>query len=104
MTLALGPLPRLAPKRAWNVYVVAVLAVIIGAAALNGAVRWYGHPFAEVLVDSDGVVSGIGSPEWASVREKLHFPDRIVTVDGEPIERRAGESRGARFNHAVERA
>src|ERR1700710_2521706 len=86
MTLALGPLTPLIPKRAWHVYAVAVLAVVVGGAALNGAVRWYGHPFAEVLVDSNAVVSGIGSPDWASVREKLHFPDRIVDVDGEPIE------------------
>jgi signal transduction histidine kinase len=93
-----------APQRWWRVYLVALAAVMIASVALNGAVRWYGHPFAEVLVDADAVVSAMGSPAWASVREGLRFPDRMVAVDGQSIERPRGMSRGTAFNKEVERA
>src|SRR5438552_18877356 len=95
-----------AARRPWllSLAAVAVLAAVVAAA---NAVDWYGHPCAEVLVDPDGVVSGIGSPSWAGTRQGLKFPDRIVAVDGVPFATaptEPGRYVGDRFDEAVARA
>jgi two-component system sensor histidine kinase HydH len=93
-----------APRRRWLVILIAVLAIILAGLAVNNAVRWYDHPFAEVLVDPDGVVSGVGAPSWEGMKQGLRFPDRILSVDGEPLARGTGSYPARVFDRAIDRA
>jgi signal transduction histidine kinase len=67
---------------------LAVAAVAFAAFAmlpLRDAARWYGRPFASVLLDPDGLVSSFGLPDWDAFQQGLHYPDRIVAIDGETL-------------------
>lgn len=97
-------MPPVLAKSSWLVMVLAALATIVAALAVNNAARWYDHPFADVLVDPDAVVSGIGAPSWEGMRQGLRFPDRIIEVDGAPLTRRDGEYPARTFDRAVDRA
>src|SRR5580692_6495044 len=64
------------------------LAALIAACAIlpvRLAAGWYGHAFAGVLVDPDGIVSNFGLPTWDGLRQGLHYPDRIVAIDGHAV-------------------
>jgi signal transduction histidine kinase len=93
-----------APKGRGPVALLAALAVAVAVFAVNNAARWYAHPFADVLVDPDAVVSGFGSPSWEGIRQGLRFPDRIVEVDGESTLHVYGMAPGRVFDRAVDRA
>ena len=91
------------PRR-WLVVILALAAVALAAAALNGALRWYGHVFAEVLVDPDAVVSGVGSPAWKGMREGLKFPDRVLAVDDVDLTAVRDGYPGRAFDAAIDHA
>jgi signal transduction histidine kinase len=91
------------PRRPILVVVVAAVAAIVGILGVAQAVAWYGHSFADVLVDRDACVSGMGSPGWAAARNGLRFPERVVEVDGVDLTpQKEYAARG--FDRAVEAA
>jgi signal transduction histidine kinase len=88
----------LTPSRHHRLLVVLAIAILAFAMVpLRAALTWYDHPFAGILVDPDGVVSSFGLPGWDGLRQGLHFPDRIVEVDGHPLE----PARGRGYRAAV---
>ncbi len=97
-----APSPR--ARERWLPYVVAIAAAILFSVSITGAVSWYGHPFASVLVDPDAVVSGVGSPTWEGTRFGLRFPDRITWVDGTDLTGRRDECPARAFDRAVDTA
>jgi signal transduction histidine kinase len=86
------------------VYVVALAATVVTILAVRGALRWYAHPIGGLLVDPDLVISSISLPNWEGPRHGLKFPDRIVGVEGRPLEVAPGEVRARAFDRAIERA
>ncbi len=97
--------PPHASRERWLPYVAAATAaIILLSVAITGAVRWYGHPFASVLVDPDARVSGVGSPSWAGMRAGLRFPDRITSIDGVDLAATRSECVARAFDRAVEAA
>lgn len=72
-----------------------VVALVVAAVALRGALASYARPTASVLVDANGVVSEIGSSSWDARGESLHFPSRLLALDGVPLT----ESPGKRGDH-----
>lgn len=76
------------------VWLVGAVALVIALVAIRGAIVWYHRPFVGVLIDADGLVSSYGLPTWPGVRAGLHYPDRIVAIDGATLPRGA-ESGGA---------
>lgn len=78
---------------------LALLCVI--AVALVEAVRSYGAPNAGLLVDPSGAISGIGLRDYEL---GLHFPHRIVAVNGRPVTSKSGASPATVFDNEVERA
>ena len=97
-------MPPVASRSRWLVTLLAAIATIIAALAVNNAARWYDHAFAELLVDPDGVVSGIGAPSWEGMRQGLRFPDRVLEADGEPLSRGSGSYPARIFDRAIDRA
>jgi signal transduction histidine kinase len=86
------------------VYLIAALAVMLASFALSGAVRWYGHPVAGVLVDANVLVSSVGLSHWDGDQKGLRFPDQIVEVDGVSLQVRGGGMRADAFDRAVVQA
>src|SRR5215831_9028668 len=82
-------------------WVFALLVGAVASIAIRDAIRWYGRPVPGVLVDPGGTVSSLGLPSWEGKRRGLHFPDRLEPAESTPI---PGESRGAAWNRALERA
>jgi signal transduction histidine kinase len=52
--------------------------------AARDALRWYGRPIPEILVDPGGTVSSLGLSSWAGKRLGLKFPSRIAPAGAEP--------------------
>lgn len=71
-------------------------ALVVGLAAVQ-ALRAYDQPIPGLLVDPYGSVSGLALPTWRSEDQELwtrepfvpRYPDRIVAVEGSPLEGRA---------------
>ena len=88
----------------WPVYLIGALALALAAAAVPGAIEWYGQPVAGVLVGPDAVVSNLGSSSWDGSRQGLHYPDRIVAIEGYRLDALAPSQRGRRLSQTVRRA
>src|SRR5690242_752124 len=89
----------------WPVGLMAIFALGVLGVAIYDAVGFHGQPIAGVWVEPDGGVSNAGLPSWDGLRKGLHFPDRIVEVDGEDLTRSVpGVYRGTAFDRAVARA
>ena len=86
------------------IWVIAWVAVVVAGISLREAARWYDHPFAGVLVTSDGVVSSIGMPTWSGIEQGLRFPDRLVSVDGKTVAPEDGGYAARSWDRAVEDA
>lgn len=86
--------------------VAAAFAILVFAIfPLRGAVSWYGHPFAGILVDPDGQVSSFGLPTWDGFRQGLRYPDQILEVDGHALSvPPGGRYRAEVWDRAVEAA
>jgi signal transduction histidine kinase len=81
------------------------LAVLIAACAMvpaRYAAGWYGHAFAGVLVDPDGLVSNFGLPTWDGLQKGLHYPDRILAIDGHALVAAPCPGPGAGYRFAAE--
>src|SRR5262245_15181874 len=90
--------------RRWPLYGLAAACVCLAVLAVRGAVGWYGHPVASVLVDPGGVVSNLGLSIEAH-QAGLRFPDLVLEVDGTRlIPGRGGAPRARAWDEAVERA
>jgi two-component system, NtrC family, sensor histidine kinase HydH len=78
---------RLPSARADLAFVLVTLAVVVvSAVAVQGAVRYYGHPIAGIFIDSSGVVSAVGPAYLDGKQKNLAFPDRILAINGVPLE------------------
>jgi signal transduction histidine kinase len=73
------------------IWTIAILMALIVSAATSRAVRWYGHPFAGVLLTSDGNVSSIGMPTWSGIEQGLRFPDHVEWVEGVRLDDGSGD-------------
>jgi signal transduction histidine kinase len=85
-------------------YLLAVAAAILVFAMLplQLAMGWLDRPFAGILLDPDGHVSSFGLPTWDGFTQDLHFPDRIVSVEGVPLDPPApGTYRAATWDRVV---
>jgi signal transduction histidine kinase len=71
---------------------------------MSQAAGWYDHPFAGVLLTPGATVSSIGMPGWSGIDQGLHYPDRIVTVEGVPLVQQRGRYPAALFDEIVEGA
>jgi signal transduction histidine kinase len=73
-------------KRAPRIASIAcgVIFVVVGLVTLVQMVAWYGQPVAGVLLDAAGHVSTSVKRDEAH-RIGLTFPDRMVTIDGQPL-------------------
>jgi signal transduction histidine kinase len=91
-------------NRRWILAAITVAALLVGGVGARGAVRWYERPFPGVLVDPDGVVSNVGLPSWEGFQRGLRYPDRVVEVNGWPLESYAGRYRASTWDTAVEQA
>lgn len=76
----------------------------VAAIALYSAATWYAHPVAGVLVDPGGHVSNFGMAGWAGERERLKFPDAVVSVDGRRLVASDGSPPAQVWDRAVETA
>lgn len=84
-------------------FAVAILAFAM--VPLRDAIRWYGHPFAGILIDPDGQVSSFGLPTWDGFRQDLGYPDVILVVDGQELSAHAPRSyRAEVWDRAIEAA
>jgi len=83
------------PARATVALVAAALFLGILGAAMWQALTTCGTPFAELVVDPYGAFSAVHLPAWAA-EPGLRFPDQLVAVDGQTLERPWGEP-----NHLV---
>src|SRR3954470_13855824 len=76
------PLPRRA--RPVVLLIAGVLAALTAAAAVN-ARRAHGRPFAGLFTDAHGSYSAVWWPSWGSQKLPVHFPDRLIAIDGQPL-------------------
>ena len=83
---------------------IAAAALALTLAAVTHAISWYGHPFAGVFVDRDLVVSSVAWPTWSGPRQGLHFPDRIVSIDGASLDHLDSDARIAAWERRIEDA
>ena len=81
-------------RRYWGLATAAIAIVAFALLSLREAISWYGHPFAGVLVDPDGLVSSFGLPTWDGFRQGLHYPDVILAVDGSDLDAGDGVAAG----------
>jgi signal transduction histidine kinase len=81
-----------------------VVTTVIAAIALQQAATWYDHPFAGVLVTPEGIVSSIGMPGWSGIEQGLRFPDRMLRIDGTPVEASGSDCAGKVWDRAVDEA
>lgn len=81
---------------------LAAVILVFAMLPLRLAADWYRQPFPGILLDPDGHVSTFGLPTWNGFALDLHFPDRIVSVDGQPLDpTAAGSYRAAAWDRAV---
>ena len=92
-----------APRGGWPVYLVGVLGAALAAVAVSNAINWYGKPFAGVLVGPDAVVSGVTNSSWDGPRHGLHYPDRIVAIEGIRLDGLPPSERGRSLSQIVMR-
>ncbi len=78
-----------------------MLALAVAAVAVPSAIEWYGQPFAGVLVGPSGVVSDVTSSSWDGARQGLHYPDRIVGIEGFRLDSLPRSERGLRLSQIV---
>src|SRR5260221_1706655 len=90
------------PRHHRALFAAAFFIVALAMVPLRDAVRWYGRPFAGILIDPDGLVSNFGLPSWDGFRQGLHYPDQIVSVDGRLLAAAGRAYRGAGWDPAVE--
>ena len=88
----------------WPVYVIGVLALALAAVAVSGAIDWYGQPLAGALVGPDAVVSDVTNSNWDGPRQGLHYPDRIVAIEGVRLDGLPQSERGRRLSQIVRQA
>ena len=67
-------------------YALILLIIVICIISFASALSWLNKPFAGFLTYKDGFVSVSGSRDWPGTRAGLKFLDRIVAVDGEPVQ------------------
>lgn len=96
----ISPMPAIENRR-WILAAITVVALTVGGWGARGAVHWYERPFPGVLVDPDGVVSTVGLPSWEGFQKGLRYPDRVVAVNGWPLESHAGHLRASTWDGAV---
>src|SRR4051812_16222332 len=73
--------------------VVLVIATVLPALTVVAAVNAYrsqGRTFAGLFTDAHGSYSAVWWPEWGADRAPVHFPDRLIAVDGQPMPPAAG--------------
>ncbi len=77
--------PSLLRVARWLVLALLILsaATLVGAAVL--AARFLRLPFPGLFTEPTLVVNGLGSPTWSGHAAGLRFPDRLVAIDGEPL-------------------
>jgi signal transduction histidine kinase len=88
----------------WPVYVIGVLAVVLAAVAVPGAIDWYGQPVAGALVGPDAVVSDVTNANWDGPRQGLRYPDRIMAIEGNRLDGLPPSERGRHISQVVRRA
>lgn len=91
-------------NRRWLLAAVVIAALVLGGSGISSALSWYERPFPGVLVDPDGVISSLGLPSWEGFQKGLRFPDRVVEVNGWPLESTAGRYRASTWDAAIEQA
>jgi signal transduction histidine kinase len=91
-------------KRQWLLYAIATQCVLLMGIAMVDAVAWYGHPICDVLVDPGAVVSNLGAARAQGTAKTLHFPDHILSVDGQPLAIGGASPRARVWDEAVEAA
>jgi signal transduction histidine kinase len=90
------------PKHHRYLLAAAAAILVFALLPLRLAIGWYQRPFAGILVDPDGHVSSFGLPTWDGFAKDLHFPDRIVSVEGVPLDPPApGTYRAAVWDRVV---
>jgi Osmosensitive K+ channel histidine kinase len=85
------------------VSVIGVLALAVAVVAVPGAIESYGQPVAGVLVGPDGVISNLTDSTWDGPRQGLHFPDRIVAIEGVRLDTLPGSEPARRLSQIVRR-
>ncbi|WP_245678503.1 sensor histidine kinase [Chondromyces crocatus] len=83
---------------------MAASAFFVAGLSLRGAVAWYERPFAGLLVDPEGVVSSLALPSWEGMQKGLRYPDRLLEVDGVPLQAAPGHYPSSAWDDAVEKA
>ena len=83
--------------------VIGVLALAVAVVAVPGAIESYGQPVAGVLVGPDGVISNLTDSTWDGPRQGLHFPDRIVAIEGVRLDTLPGSEPARRLSQIVRR-
>ena len=94
------------PPKHHRVLLASAVAILVFALLpLRLAIGWYQSPFAGILIDPDGHVSSFGLPTWDGFTQELHFPDRIVSVEGALLDPpAAGSYRAATWDRVVAEA
>jgi len=59
--------------------------ILISCLGVVQATRAHGQPFASLLIDPYGTVSGVALPGWGVEGDAPRYPDRVVEVDGHPL-------------------
>lgn len=90
--------------RRWILAALTAAALVVAGLSLRGAVTWYERPFAGIFLDPEGVVSNLGLPAWEGMQKGLRYPDRLVEVDGWPVEVSPGRHRVRAWDDALEEA
>ncbi|HJX51789.1 MAG TPA: ATP-binding protein, partial [Polyangia bacterium] len=83
--------------------VIGVLTLAVAVVAVPGAIESYGQPVAGVLVGPDGVISNLTDSTWDGPRQGLHFPDRIVAIEGVRLDTLPGSEPARRLSQIVRR-
>jgi PAS domain S-box-containing protein len=63
----------------------ALLAAAILFLAPVGAYNWYRQPFIGALIEPNNVVSLIHDSDWPAYQVGVHWPDRLMEANGQPI-------------------
>lgn len=89
-----------------------VMSAVVATTALcvREATRWVDRVYPGFLVYRNGIVCLLNQPGWPGPRAGVHFPDRVVAVEGIPvssgdevIERIAGASPGTPVSYTIRR-
>ena len=64
---------------------VAGIAVLMLILTPFWAAEWYRTPFLGALIEPNNVVSQIASPGWPARSNGVIFADRLLTLNGQPI-------------------